>query len=123
MIGRHLIQSDPKKTTQGQRICRPPRNPALALQPFEIPDQYQTEVPPGRQTRPSHPLRIEARTLVLHPFIKTTRLQHSVQLFIERMRNRPRQFRVRDPKLLLLAQLILPSHRHVRIVGATPVDS
>jgi hypothetical protein len=39
------------------------------------------------------------------------------------MRNGPRQFRVRDPELLLLAQLILPSHRHLRIVGATPVDS
>jgi hypothetical protein len=53
VIGSHLLQSYTHKTLQGQRIRRSPRKPALAVQPFEVPDQQQEEVPSRRQTRPS----------------------------------------------------------------------
>src|SRR5439155_17817586 len=121
VIRGHLLQSHPQKTPQRQRIRRPPCNPALAVYAFEIPDQQQAEVPPRRQTRPSHFLRVEAGTLPLHPLVKTTPLQHSVQLFIERMRDRPWQFRVRDPKLFLSSLLLSSAHPHSRILRTSAV--
>ena len=79
-------------------------------------------IPPRRQTRSSHPLRIEAGTLRLHPFVKTTRLQHSVQLFVERMRDCPWQLRMRDPKLILSSLLRSSTHSHARILRTSAVD-
>jgi hypothetical protein len=60
-----------------------------ALDAFEKPDQQQAEVSPRRQARPPHLLRIEMRALLLEKLVKAAPLQHSVELFIERMRHRP----------------------------------
>src|SRR5207244_9397175 len=49
------------------------------------------EVPPRRQTRPPHSLRVEPGALLFHPFVKAALFQQSVQLFVKRMRYRPRQ--------------------------------
>ncbi|SRR5258708_5547032 len=66
MIRRHLLQSHSQKIAQRQRVRCPPGNSSLAVDPFEIPDQQQAEVPPRRQTRPPHLRRIEAGTLLFN---------------------------------------------------------
>lgn len=44
MIGRRLRQHQAEKLAQRKRIGRPPRNRALGIQAFEIPNQQQAEV-------------------------------------------------------------------------------
>jgi hypothetical protein len=122
VIRRLLVQSYPQKTAQRQRIRRPPRDPPLALDPFEVPDQQQTKIPSRHQRRTPHPLRIETRTLPLHKLIKPALLQHSVQLFVERMCHRSRQFRVRDPEWLLLSLLGSSPHGHAWSLRTIVVD-
>src|SRR5207245_9484702 len=75
-----------------------------------------------RQTRPSHFLRVEVGTLPLHPLVKITRLQPSVQLFIERMRDGPWQLRVHDPKPFLSSLLLSSAQPHARILRTSTVD-
>src|SRR5205823_2067468 len=70
-----------QKTAQCQRVRRPPCDATLAVDAFKIPDEQQTEVPPRRQTRPPHPLRVEPGALLFHPFVKAALFQQSVQLF------------------------------------------
>jgi hypothetical protein len=53
MIRRRVRQHQPEKLTQRKRIRRPPRDHALGVQPFEIADQQQPEIAPGRQPRPA----------------------------------------------------------------------
>src|SRR5216683_1826220 len=122
VIGRHLVQSHPQKTPQPQRIRRPPRNPPFAVDALEISHQQQAEIPPRRQTRPPHLLRVEARTLLLHVLVKAALLQQPVQLLVERMPHRPRQIRVRDPKFLLSSLLLSSAHSHARILRISAVD-
>jgi len=44
MIGRRPWQHQAEKLAQRKRIDRPPRNRALGIQAFEIPDQQEVEV-------------------------------------------------------------------------------
>src|SRR6267378_474616 len=99
------------------------RNPNTAVLRVTCPDQQQTELPPRRRSRPPHPLGVEAHTLLLDKLVKTALLHYSVQLFIERMRRRPRQLRVRDPKLFLPLLLLSSPHRPARILTHHPGGS
>src|SRR5438477_5907276 len=91
VVGRHLVQPRSQETAQRQRVRRPPCDATLAVDAFKIPDEQQTDVPPRRQTRPPHSLRVEPGALLFHPFVKAALFQQSVQLFVKRMRYRPRQ--------------------------------
>src|SRR5207248_9391921 len=81
VVGRRLVQPRSQKTAQCQRVRTPTCAATLAADAFKIPDELQTEVPPRRQTRPPHPLRVEPGALLFHPFVKAALFQQSVQLF------------------------------------------
>src|SRR5438132_571646 len=123
VICRRLGQPQYKKLAQRQRIRRPPRDATLAVDAFKIPDEQQTEVPPRRQTRPPHSLRVEPGALLFHPFVKAALLQQLVQPLVERMCHRPRPLRVGNPKLFLRLPLLRSSsHRHARSLRTSALD-
>src|ERR1019366_2858411 len=104
-----------QKPAQPQGIRRPPCDPALAIDAFEIPDQEQAEVLPRRQARPPHLLRVELRALLLDKLVKAAPLQHSVELFIEKDA-RPSEVTPCAQSTAVLgvaASLFGPSHAHI----------
>src|SRR5205809_3733452 len=108
---------------QRQRIRRPPRDATLPLNPFEISDQQQAKIPPWRQRRTPHRLRVEALTLPLYKLVEPTLLQQLVQPLVERMCHRPRPLRVGNPKLFLRLPLLRSSsHRHARSLRTSALD-
>src|SRR5207302_7638634 len=111
-----------QKTAQRQRVRRPPCDATLAVDAFKIPDEQQTEVPPRRQTRPPHSLRVEPGALLFHPFVKAALFQQSVQLFVKRMRYRPRQVCLCDPNRLLSSLPRFSAHCHARSLLPTVVN-
>src|SRR5439155_9229652 len=119
---RHLVQPRSQKTAQRQRVRRPPCDATLAVDAFKIPDEQQTEVPPRRQTRPPHSLRVEPGALLFHPFVKAALFQQSVQLFVKRMRYRPRQVCLCDPNRLLSSLPRFSAHCHARSLLPTVVN-
>src|SRR5437762_2511407 len=80
------------------------------------------EVPPRRQTRPPHSLRVEPGALLFHPFVKAALFQQSVQLFVKRMRYRPRQVCLCDPNRLLSSLPRFSAHCHARSLLPTVVN-
>src|SRR5205807_10577682 len=103
-------------------VRRPPCDATLAVDAFKIPDEQQTEVPPRRQTRPPHSLRVEPGALLFHPFVKAALFQQSVQLFVKRMRYRPRQVCLCDPNRLLSSLPRFSAHCHARSLLPTVVN-
>src|SRR5437016_4641245 len=102
---------------------RPPRDATLPLHPFEISDQQQAKIPPRRQRRTPHRLRVEALTLPLYKLVEPTLLQQLVQPLVERMCHRPRPLRVGNPKLFLRLPLLRSSsHRHARSLRTSALD-
>src|SRR5207248_5060417 len=102
---------------------RPPRDATLPLNPFEISDQQQAKIPPRRQRRTPHRLRVEALTLPLYKLVEPTLLQQLVQPLVERMCHRPRPLRVGNPKLFLRLPLLRSSsHRHARSLRTSALD-
>src|SRR5207249_3764188 len=102
---------------------RPPRDATLPLNPFEISDQQQAKIPPWRQRRTPHRLRVEALTLPLYKLVEPTLLQQLVQPLVERMCHRPRPLRVGNPKLFLRLPLLRSSsHRHARSLRTSALD-
>ncbi len=57
MVRRSLVQRDVEKLKQAQRVGRPPRDHLFRVQVFEVAEQ-QPEVASRRQTRPTHPVRV-----------------------------------------------------------------
>src|SRR5207244_4578113 len=101
----------------------PPRDATLPLNPFEISDQQQAKIPPRRQRRTPHRLRVEALTLPLYKLVEPTLLQQLVQPLVERMCHRPRPLRVGNPKLFLRLPLLRSSsHRHARSLRTSALD-
>src|SRR5205809_2993567 len=108
---------------QRQRIRRPPRDATLPLNPFEIPDQQQAKIPPWRQRRTPHRLRVEALTLPLYKLVEPTLLQQLVQPLVERMCHRPRPLRLGNPILFLRFPLLRSSsHLHARSLRTSALD-
>ena len=85
MIGRRFVQRDIQKRPQRQRILRPPGDPALGIDPFEIADQQQPKIDPRRQAGPPLLLRLEPLAQPLHKSIEMVSLQQLVQTLIERV--------------------------------------
>src|SRR5438874_1621659 len=112
----------PYTPSQCPRVRRPPCDATLAVDAFKIPDEQQTEVPPRRQTRPPHPLRVEPGALLFYPFVKAALFQQSVQLFVKRMRYRPRQVCLCDPNRLLSSLPRFSAHCHARSLLPTVVN-
>src|SRR5260370_408546 len=78
MIGRRFVQRDIQKRPQCQRILRPPGDPSLGIDPFEIADQQQPKIDPWRQAGPPLLLRIKPPAQPLHKVIEMDSLQQLV---------------------------------------------
>jgi VWFA-related protein len=124
VVSRHLLPTQSQKLPQPQRICRPPCNPALGVDPFEVADQQQPKVNPGCQRRPSHRRGVKLFARTFRKPIEPVLLQYPVHLLIKRMPGCTRQLRAHDPeRFLLFVPSILSAHCHACIVGTEPVDS
>src|ERR1035438_7883592 len=122
VIRRVLIQPNPHKAPQPQRIRQLPGNPAFAVDALKVAQQQRPEVDPRGQRRPTILSRIELRTPSLHKLIELLRLQQFIEPLIERMSWRRRQLRMSNPNVFLLFSLLARPHRHRRILRILPVD-
>src|ERR1035438_4492127 len=122
VIRRVLIQPNPHKAPQPQRIRQLPGNPAFAVDALKVAQQQRPEVDPRGQRPPAILSRIELRTPSLHKLIELLRLQQIIEPLIERMSWRRRQLRMRNPDVFLLFPLLACPHRHTRILRILPVD-
>ena len=61
VIGRRVVHRQAQEVAQGERIRRPPRDPALGVDALEVADQQQPEVDARRQTRTAHRVGVERR--------------------------------------------------------------
>ena len=73
-----LVQREIQKAADTQRIGGPPRDPALRVQAFKVPQQQQPKIPPGGQTRPPDRGGIEFRA---QPFNKVSKPASSSRRF------------------------------------------
>src|SRR6516164_11599194 len=123
MVRRSLVQPDPQKPPQRQRIRHSPSDPTLSLDAFAIPDPQRAEVNARPQRRPTQSHVIKPRTQSFHELVEPCPLQHLVQSLVKRMPRCSRQFCVCDPNLLLLPHTAPLAHRHTRILWILSVDS
>ena len=122
VIGGRLMERQAHEATDRQGVGRPPRDAALRVDPFEVPDEQQPEILARRQTRPSHDLGIELATLVFRESVEPVRVQDRVQSRIKRVPWRRRQVRRGDPQRGLVS--FSRTHRHVRHCStATPITA
>src|SRR5947209_8621555 len=112
VVRRPLLQTQPQERPHGQRIGRAPRDAALRIDPFEVPDQQQPKIPAGRQTGLSHGRCIKSPTLVFDKPVKTVGFQDRIQPRVERMPRRGRQIRGRHPQRSLI--ILARAHGHAR---------
>src|SRR5437867_3823850 len=104
MIGRRLVEAQAQKVAYRQRVRCPPGDPALRVEPFEIADQQQAEVPARREAGPSHHRRIERPTVLLNEAVEACSLEDLVQAHVERVPRRHRELGRGDPQRRLLAR-------------------
>ena len=114
MIGRCLRQHQPEKLAQRQRIRGAPRNGALGIQAFEIPDQQQPEVPARRQAGSADLVGIKRLAESFDVPVEVMLVEDLIQSRVERMRGSLRQVLRRHPHRRL--RRVPPSfaHRHRR---------
>jgi len=110
MIGRRLVEPQAQEVAHRQRVSRPPRDPALRVESFEIADQQQAEVPAGGEAGPSHHRRVERTTLLLDKPVEARGVEDLVQAHVERVPWRNRKLGRWDPQRRLLALAF--AHRH-----------
>ena len=116
MVGRRLVQRQPEKASHAQRVGRAPRDGALRVEAFEVPEEQQPEVSTGRESRPAHHRRIERRALRLDKRVELRRVENPIQSRIERMAGAGRQVGRGHPHRGLLQPPSPFAHRHVRSV-------
>ena len=112
VIGGRLMERQAHETADRQGVGGPPRDAALRVDAFEVPDEQQPEILARRQTRPSHDRGIERATLVFREPVEAVRVQDRVQSRVERMPRRRRQVRRDDPQRRLVS--LSRPHRHAR---------
>src|SRR5580658_9288261 len=115
MIRSGLAQFETEKRPQRQRVGCPPRNPALGIDPFKVPDQQRTKVNSGREAR-TPDLSVETLAGRFGKGIKSALVQQPVQTLIEWMADRCRQPRCFDPDWLLLFVCSSLAQRHESIL-------
>jgi hypothetical protein len=111
MVRRRLRQHQAEKLAQGERVRRSPRDRALRVQAFEVADQQQPEVAPGRQPRPAL-VGVESLAESLDEAVEVVLIEDLIQPGIERMRRAPRQVARRHPHRRLLRVSSSFAHRH-----------
>ena len=110
VVRRVILEPEPQKAPNRQRIRRAPRDAALRIDALEVPDQQQTEVTPRRQTRAAQHRRVKGSTPVFDERIEAVGIQQGVQSRVKRMARRDRQIRCGDPQRRLLG--VAGAHGH-----------
>ena len=121
MIRRSLVQPDPEKMAQRQRICNPPGKASFAVDPFEKADHHQPEILTRSQRWPPQLLVIELTATLFTETVEALPLQHFVQTFVERVSWCFWQF-VSVPKRLLPFALFPCTHGHTQFYAETFSD-
>ena len=112
MIRHPLVHLHPEKRAQRERVRAPPLEPALRLDPFEVPHEEHPKVHARRDRRSTRlVVRLEGRRAQrLHPAVERGLLQQLVERLVKPMARRPRQRRTCNPHRRLLTAAT--SHRH-----------
>src|SRR3984957_11257912 len=118
-----LLQTNPHKLPQRQRVRQSPGYPTLTVDALEISDQQTPKVDPRRQRRPPELRRIELRTPLFHELIELLSFQQFVELLIEGMSRSRSHLRLGNPYPFLLLSLLARPHRHGRIIQTMRVNS
>src|SRR6202162_3680081 len=118
-----LLQPNPHKLPQRQRVRQSPGYPTLTVDALEISDQQTPKVDPRRQRRPPELRRIELRTPLFHELIELLSFQQFVELLIEGMSRSRSHLRLGNPYPFLLLSLLARPHPHGRIIQTMPVNS
>ena len=112
VVRRRRVQRQPEKPPQAEGVRHPPRNPALAVEPFEVADQQAAEVHARGHARPAHRRRVERRAPRFDEGVEPRRAQHPLQRFVERVPADRAQLLVCHEQWRLLRPP--PPHRHAR---------
>ena len=100
-----------QKLSQAQAVGTPPLDPALAVDPFKIPDQQHPKIPTRRKRPAAARLRgIVRAAKTLNERIELRQAEDFLQAIVERMALRTRQLRPAQQQVAL--PLFLPTKRH-----------
>jgi hypothetical protein len=111
--GQAALVATPTRETRAGQTNPPPRDRALGIQAFEIADQQQPEVAPGRQPWPSL-VSVESLAESLDELIKMVVVDDSIRARIEPVRGAPRQILCGQPHRRLSKAPWSFAHRHRR---------
>ena len=114
MVRRRFVQLEPQEAPHAQRIGRSPRDPALRVEPFEVPEQQQAEIATRGQARTPQLVGVESLTERLDVPIEVHFVEDLVQSPIERMRGTPRQVLCGHPHRRLRRATSSFAHCHAR---------
>jgi len=112
MLGRDLVETQPQKAAERERIRRAPRNAPLGIDALEVADQQQTEIGAWRETRSSTRRRIERGALRLDERVEGVVVQDTIQSLIERVRARRRQLIGGNPQPRRPCAILATTHGH-----------
>ena len=115
VLGRRLVQSQAHEATEGQRIRRAPRDPALGIDPFEVPDQQQSEIGARRQARSPARRRVEPGALGLDEVVERVVIEDAIQPLVERVPAGRRQVTRRNPQPRRAPAVLAPTHGHAGV--------
>ena len=111
MLRRRLVEAQPQEPAERQRIGGPPRDAALRIKAFEVPDQEQPEVGPRQQAWTAD-RGVERRALRFHEGVKPVLVEHLIQSLIERVPTSPGQ-RIRgNPQPRRSRAVLATTHGH-----------
>ena len=104
-------QAQPQEPAERQRIGGPPRDAALRINAFEVPDQEQPEVGPRQQAWTAD-RGVERSALRFHEGVKPVLVEHLIQSLIERVPTSPGQ-RIRgNPQPRRSRAVLATTHGH-----------
>ncbi len=83
MIRGRGLEAEPHKAAYRERIRRAPGDATLRVQPLEVAEQRQPEVPPRRQAGSPHHRSVERSTLLLREPVKPGLVEDGVQPDVE----------------------------------------
>ena len=86
VIGARLVQGVSDKRPKTQGVAATPGDAAFGVDPLEVPDQQQPEVPSRLQARPAHRFVVEFLAQAFDVRIEAASRQNLVQLAVKRMR-------------------------------------
>src|SRR3954466_9155399 len=117
MVRNPVGHLQPEELPERKRIRAPPFDPALAVDPLEVPDHVHPKVAARRHRGCAHRAGVVRSAGILHEAVEPGSDQYLLQAVVEKLTPRARHFRPRHHQIALA--IPLPTHRHSR----TPVRS